>query len=337
MRRRLGIACIGLCLASCLPRPGRIASGPGAVSDYVARHGALSVKGTALVDAKGDTVVLAGMSFGWHNWWPQYYRPEVVKTLRDDWRCTVLRAAMGVEHPGGYLAKPDSGLLCVTAVVEACIREGLYVIIDWHDHNAHKHPDAAVAFFREMAGRYGKHPNVMYEIYNEPTDADWPAVKAYSEAVISAVREIDPDNVILVGNPHWDQDVHVAADDPIRGFTNLLYTLHFYAGTHKAWLRERGDAALRKGIALFVSECGPCDASGGGPIDLAEWKAWMDWMAANRIGWCDWAVTDKKETCSVLKPGTSAAGGWKADDLTDSGRLARETIRAVNADAWRTP
>jgi endoglucanase len=318
-------ALLALLLAACA------CAGP---KTFVEKHGALSVRGTQLVDARGEPLALAGMSFGWHNWWPQFWNAGVVRVMRDDWKCTVLRAAMGVEHPGGFINKPDSGLTLVREVADACIRDGIYVIIDWHDHNAHRHPEAAEAFFREMAGLYGKHPNVIYEIFNEPADVDWPAVKAYSERIIAAIRGIDPDNVILVGSPHWDQDVHTAADDPIAGASNILYTLHFYAGTHKAWLRERGDYALKRGLPLFVSELGGCEASGDGPLDKAEWKAWMDWMADHRLSWCAWSLSDKDETCSVLKPGADPRGAWKDSDLKESGLIAREYIRRHNADAF---
>ena len=40
-------------------------------------------------------------------------------------------------------------------------------------------------------------------------------VKAYSVEVIKTIRAIEPNAVILVGCPHWDQDIHLAADDPI--------------------------------------------------------------------------------------------------------------------------
>jgi endoglucanase len=300
----------------------------------VARHGRLSVRGTQVVDARGEPVVLAGMSFGWHNWWPKYWNADAVKWLRDDWKCTVLRAAMGVEPDSGYLRQPEFSGTLVRQVVDACIQNGIYVVIDWHDHNAHNHADAAMKFFTGMAGRYGKFPNVIYEIYNEPAEADWKTVKAYSEKVIAAIRAVDPDNLILVGSPHWDQDVHIAADDPITGFSNLLYTLHFYAGTHKAWLRERGDYALKKGLPIFVSEYGGCDASGDGPLDMNEWNLWMDWMDANGISWCAWSVSDKSESCSVLKPGAAASGGWSAEDLKESGRIARDLIRGVNANVF---
>jgi endoglucanase len=303
----------------------------GGTAGFAAKHGRLSVKGTQIVDARGEPIALAGMSFGWHNWWPQYWNADAVKWLRDDWKCTVLRAAMGVEPDSGYLRQPEFSRTLVKKVADACIQNGIYVIIDWHDHNAHNHPDAAVKFFTEMAGTYGKFPNVIYEIYNEPMEADWKTVKAYSEKVIAAIRAVDPDNLILVGSPHWDQDVHIAADNPISGFSNLLYTLHFYAGTHKAWLRERGDYALRKGIAIFVSEYGGCDASGDGPIDKNEWNLWMDWMDAKGISWCAWSVSDKRETCSVLQPGAAASGGWSKEDLKESGRIVRDLIRGVNA------
>lgn len=80
-----------------------------------------------------------------------------------------------------------------------------------------------------MATKYGKHPNVIYEIWNEPDYFEWDEVKAYSEEVIEVIRTIDPDNIILVGSPHWDQDLHLVAADPIQNVSNIMYTMHFYA------------------------------------------------------------------------------------------------------------
>jgi endoglucanase len=305
-------------------------------STFVDQHGRLAVKGTQLVDSKGEPIVLRGMSFGWHNWWPQYWNEEVVRWMRDDWHCTVLRAAMGVENDKGYLADPVVSKRLVKTVVDSCIKNGLYVIIDWHDHHAERHLDQAKAFFAEMAGTYGRYPNVIYEIYNEPTAVSWDAVKAYSEQVIAAIREKDPNNVILIGSPHWDQDVHVVADAPIKGVSNVMYTLHFYAATHKEWLRQRGDYARNKGIPIFVSEYGGCEASGNGPLDMDQWKAWMDWMEGHKISWCAWSIADKDETCSVLVPGAAATGGWAIKDLKSSGQHARDLLRTLNPASSQT-
>ncbi|HYW80915.1 MAG TPA: glycoside hydrolase family 5 protein [Thermoguttaceae bacterium] len=297
---------------------------------FVQTHGQLSVRGTQLVDAAGQPVVLRGMSFGWHVWWPQFWNGEAVKWLQDDWHCTVLRAAMGIEPGGGYLQSPEASKKLVTTVVDACIENGMYVIIDWHDHHATANLQQSKAFFVEMAKRYGKHPNIIYEIYNEPERDSWPAVKAYSETLIQAIREVDPDNIILVGSSHWDQDVHLAADDPITGATNIMYTLHFYAGTHKQSLRDRGDYALKKGLPLFVSEYGGCEASGNGPLNMQEWNAWIAWMEARKISWCKWSIADKNETCSVLIPHASPTGNWPLTDLKPSGIHTRELLRELN-------
>ena len=93
----------------------------------------------------------------------------------------------------------------------------------------------------------------------------WEQVKSYSVEVIKTIRAIEPDAVILVGCPHWDQDIHLAADDPITGYSNIMYTLHFYANTHGQWLRDRADYALGKGLPIFVSECAGMEAKRGRP------------------------------------------------------------------------
>ncbi|GEO09962.1 glycoside hydrolase family 5 protein [Segetibacter aerophilus] len=295
----------------------------------VKQHGPLHVDGTNLVDKKGNAVVLRGMSFGWHNFWPRFYNAEAVKWLHTDWQCTVVRAAMGVEPKNGYLEKPEESVAKVKAVVDAAIKEGIYVIIDWHSHNIKL--NEAKTFFAEMAKTYGKYPNVIYEIFNEPDQESWKEVKDYSREVISTIRAIDPDNVILVGNPHWDQDIHTVADDPLTGFTNLMYTVHFYAATHKQQLRDRCDYALKKGIPIFISESAGMEASGNGPLNMEEWRKWIDWSEKNKVSWVTWSVSDKNETCSVLLPTASAQGKWEDKDLRESGKETRELIRHYNS------
>jgi endoglucanase len=291
----------------------------------VKTNGNLSVKGTLLVNEQGEEIVLRGVSYGWHNWWPRFYNKESVKWLADDWNCTVVRAAMGVGPRGSYLDRKDWSKEKIEAVVQGAIEAGVYVIIDWHSHEIHT--EEAKLFFAEMAEKYGKFPNVIYEIFNEPVKDSWDTVKDYSIQVIKAIREKDPDNIILVGCPHWDQDIHIVADDPIKGFSNLMYTVHFYAATHKQQLRDRSDYALKKGIPIFVSECAGMEASGNGPIDYESWNTWIDWMEKNKISWVTWSIADKNETCSMLKTTAGDNGNWKESDLKESGIKTREKLR----------
>jgi endoglucanase len=291
----------------------------------VAVNGHLRVEGTQLVNEKGQTLTLRGASFGWHNIWPRFYNKKAVAWIASDWQCSVVRAAMGLAIEDNYLENPEFALQCVTNVVEGAIKNGVYVIIDFHSHKMHT--EEAVKFFELMAGRYKDCPNVIYEIWNEPDYYTWPEVKAYSERVIGAIRAIDKDNIILVGSPHWDQDLDAVAADPIKGQANIMYTMHFYAGTHKQWLRDRTDAAIEKGIPVFVSECAGMEASGNGPIDEAEWKAFIDWMENRKISWVVWSISDKDETCSMIIPRAASTGNWTDDLLKKWGKITRQTIR----------
>lgn len=306
-----------------------IGLGLSGASQIVHQHGQLKVTGTQLVDMHDQPVVLRGMSYGWHCLWPRFYNASSVKWLKKDWNITVVRAALGIELGNdSYLKRPEWSKDKIKAVVEAAIKEDLYVIIDWHSHNINL--KEAKEFFAEMAAAYGKNPHVIYEIFNEPDEESWEEVKKYSAEIIQTIREKDPDNIILVGSPHWDQDVHVVADDPLKGFTNIMYTLHFYAATHKQDLRDRGNYAISKGIPLFISESAGMTASGDGALDPVEWQKWIDWAEQNKISWITWSVSDKDETCSVLLPSASSNGNWKDKDLKESGLRTRELLKKYN-------
>jgi len=314
-------------LASCAAADTPVAK-EGRTQTPVEKHGRLQVSGNRLVGSRGEPVSLAGVSFGWSQWdSARFYNAGAVKTLADDWRAGIVRAALGV-HRTGFLSNPVENEARVVKVIDAAIANGIYVIIDWHDHHAHEQPALAVAFLERMARAYGDKPNVIYEIYNEPLrDVSWSVdVKPYAERVIAAIRAIDPDNLILVGSPSWAQDVDVAAKDPIRD-ANVAYSLHFYAGTHKQWLRDKALAALNSGAALFVSEWGVCNADGDGPIARESVDEWLAFMREHNLSHCAWSLGDKRETCSMIRTGAPSEGGWKDEHLTESGKLVREIIR----------
>ena len=300
-----------------------------AISQPVVKNGNLIVKGTKLLNEKGEEVVLRGVSYGWHNWWPRFYNNESVKWLAKDWNCSIVRAAMGVGPKGSYLDNKDWSKEKIEAVVLGAIENNIYVIIDWHSHIIKT--NEAKAFFSEMAEKYGKNPHIIYEIFNEPVKDSWDTVKNYSIEVIKAIREKDPDNIILVGSPHWDQDIHLVADNPISGFKNIMYTVHFYAATHGKDLRDKSDYALKKGIPIFVSESAGMEASGNGPINYKSWNEWIDWMEANKISWICWSISDKNETCSMLNTTAIDTGNWKEQDIKESGIKTREKLLLLNS------
>ncbi len=295
-------------------------------AQVVKQNGKLRVEGTQLVNAKGEPIALHGMSFGWSCFHPRFYTAGAVHELVKEWHSTVIRASLGVEPAKGYKQDSATQMRLIKTVVDAAIKENVYVIIDWHSHNINL--EEAKTFFRNIATEYHQYPHIIYEIFNEPDHETWPEVKAYSEEVIRVIRAIDKDNIILVGSPRWDQELQLPAADPIKGFDNLMYTMHFYAGTHKQWLRDRTNLAIEKGLAIFVSECAGMEATGDGPIDHAEWKRFKDWMDERKISWLAWSVSDKAETCSVLNPTAGSNGNWKESDIKEWGRITKNALKS---------
>ncbi len=299
-------------------------------------HGQLSVKGNRIVDKNGEAVQLRGMSLFWSQWQGSFYNKALVKWLKNDWCITVIRAAMAADSANeGYAYHPSIAAEekeKVIAVVDAAIELGIYVIIDYHSHNAHfkKNKAAAKVFFAEMSAKYKDVPNVIYEPWNEPifnsNPNAWDAtIKPYHEEIIEIIRTNDPNNIIVCGTRQWSQRVDEAAENPIKK-PNIAYTLHYYANSHKGELREIADYALSNNIALFVTEYGTCNASGNLGFNAAESKTWWDFLNANKIGYCNWSVADKAETASIMKPGSSSTGGWALTNLTESGKLVRENL-----------
>lgn len=298
----------------------------------VQKHGDLRISGKHIVDKNGAVTSLAGPSFFWSNTgWGQerFYTRGAVNTFAKDWKAGIVRVAVGAQNDGSILKDRRGNLKRAQTVIEAAIDNGLYVIVDWHSHQAERDLKEAQAFFTHMAKRYGHTPNIIYEIYNEPLDTtDWKrTIKPYSEVMIKTIRQIDPDNLIIVGTQSWATEVDKAADNPIRGQKNILYSLHFYAATHKEFVRDKAQYAINKGLPLIISEWGSVTYSGDGFVDIDSSIEWMKFAKKNGLTHLNWAVSDKDESASMLKPGASSNGGWREQDLTISGRLAREIMR----------
>ncbi len=305
----------------------------------IERHGALRVEGTRIVDASGAEVQLRGPSSMWLNWENNGFASnrDLVTLFRDSWGAGIVRAAMGVEPSGAYLSNPSAAVADVRAVVDNAISLGLYVIIDWHDHEAEAHVEEAVEFFKEMATLYGEYPNVIYEPYNEPLQVSWSNVlKPYHERLVSEIRAIDPDNLIILGTPNWSQYVDEASVDPVAG-TNLAYTLHFYSCTHTAWLRQRADTAISNGVPLFVTEWGATHADGGTPdnpgLCVEEADAWHSWMNDNGVSWLAWKLDDCEDSTCYFTPGTAAGATFSEDQLTEHGAYVRAKMSAASTTA----
>lgn len=287
---------------------------------------ALKVEGTQLTDTNGSPVQLRGISTHGLAWFPDYVNDDCIRELKENWNADVIRLAMYTAEYGGYCEGGDQAALkdIIRKGVNAARENGLYVIVDWHilsDYDPNMHADEAIAFFREMTAEFAGNTNVIYEICNEPNGStSWADIKSYAEKVIPVIRENAPEAVILVGTPNWSQFVDQAAADPIQGYENIMYTLHFYAATHTDWLCSNMKYAVNAGLPVFVSEYGICDASGNGAIDEAQANAWVEAMNELNISYVAWNLSNKDETSAILRPDCAKTSGFTEDDLSASGK-----------------
>lgn len=303
-------------------------------STIIDQHGQLSINGINLVDKNGEAIALRGMSLFWSQWGGDYYNEETIKWLRDDWKCTVVRVAVGVEA-GGYLDNSYQEYQKATAAIDACIKLGIYVIIDWHDHHAENHLIEAIFFFDNISKTYGDQPNIIYEIYNEPLDVSWENVlKPYSQAIVNTIRANDSNNIIVAGTPNWSQDVDAVINNKIDD-PNVAYALHFYTGTHREWLRDKAIRAMNAGVPLFATEWGLSEANGTGEINLVESGLWLDFLEQYNLSWCNWSIMNKDESSAAILPTTTTLSGWNSNQLSESGNMIRAYLIQENSSMFK--
>lgn len=307
-------------------------STPGTGSTPYSQHGKLSVNATTLTDEHGAVFQLQGVSTHGIGWFPQYVNEDTFAEL-ESWGVNAVRLAMYTAE-GGYCevgdADKDKLKKLIDTGVQAATKLGMYVIIDWHvlnDHDPWTYADEAEKFFAEMSEKYKDYGNVIYEICNEPNSGpDWGSVKSYAEKIIPVIRENAPDAVIIVGTPTWSQDVDKAAADPITGYDNIMYALHFYADTHRDYLRDRMKKAIDSGLPVIVSEFGICDASGNGGNNYDEGNKWIEAMDDYNISYFIWNLSNKAETSALISSSCSKLSGFADSELSDSGRWYKEVL-----------
>lgn len=284
--------------------------------------------------AAGNEVQVRGMSMFWSvaNVGSDFYNETTIDAMVRDMKIEIIRLAIGTEENwgvGGFMIDPDTQRELIKNSVMAAIKNDIYVIIDWHSHTATNQLEAATQFFDEMAQTYGNYNNVIFEIFNEPKAQTWEQVREYANNIIATIRK-HSDNLILVGNPNYDQRPNDAigkeVEDPKH---NVAYTFHYYAMTHGNWEKGNADKAMKAGLSIFVSEWGTVESSGNGTPGEPKNLQWQEWMDANKLSSANWSVSNKDEGASIFVPSSTP----DSYELTASGEMVKGFL-AKNPDSY---
>lgn len=311
------------------------------------KHGALHVDGLQIKDKNNQPFTLRGASTHGMHWGDgeTFLNKTAFQNLRDEWGVNMVRLVSYVTQGGYTEGSKDKLDKHIQEGVSDLTDLGMYAIIDWHVHaeNPNDTKSQAIEFFDTYSKMYKDQSNIIYEICNEPTGTPWNQIRPYAVDVVNTIRANDPDAIIVVGTNTWSQDVDEVAtnggklDDP-----NVMYTIHFYSGSHRENLREKVRTALKAGTPVFCTEFGICDASGNGGFDLEEADRWIDFFEENGISYCCWSLSKKNESASMISPECSKVNGFTNEDLGGTGAWLINTYRSrggetQNPDASATP
>ncbi len=216
-------------------------------------------------------------------------------------------------HPEIWL---EEGFKRIDRLVDWCREAGLWVILDMHGapggqtgeniDNGWGYPflftsersrKRAVEVWRKLAERYRNEPAVLgYELLNEPI----PNFDAYRELdakleplyrrMTSAIREVDPNHIIILGGAQWNTDFSVFG----RPFDDkLVYAFHrYWTKQNPAVIQPYLDFRDRYDVPIYMSESGENDN---------DWIRWFrELLETEKIGWSFWPYKKMDSTRGVV-------------------------------------
>lgn len=285
----------------------------------------------------GKEVQLRGMSLYW-SVLPRaldFYSDVAISSMVRDMKIELIRIAVATTEnwggpTSGFIKDPEGQLAYIKQAVTGAIKNDIYVIIDWHSHTATNQLAEASVFFETVAKEYGNFDNVIFEVFNEPTNQSWADIKSYADSMVTIIRKYS-DNLILVGSPTWDQTPSKAIGNEIEDAAhNIAYTFHYYANSHSIGSQgKNAERAMNAGLPIFVSEWGTADADGSGEPKLDRNQQWQDWMNMHKISSANWSASKINEgTAAFLEASTPSSLVFST-----SGELVR-TYLSLNPDSY---
>jgi hypothetical protein len=220
----------------------------------------------------------------------------------------------------------------LTPAVDYATSKNLYVIIDYHQiDDATKGTSAADAttFWTDIAPRFANYSNVFYEPFNEPIDMSvtWATLKPVVQGWVNTIRQVAPNNIIIVPSNSYDQRPGDAASNPPTG-TNLMYTAHVYPGNWSSAFQNQIATAVSK-APVFITEWGYVLNSSDsvvGTSNVSWGTAFQSQVDTYGASWTAW-VTDNAWVPNLF-------ADTALSTLTDFGNVTKSWLSATATKDW---
>lgn len=310
-------------------------------------NGLIKVESGKLVNKDGNEVQLRGISSAGLNKCADIFNENVIATLGYDWGCDVIRLAVVTEYgeDSGYVKDPDKYFNMVCKYTDTIIEQGLYVVIDWDIRNEGdpmKNKDSAVDFFSRLSAIYGDKDNIIYEIASSPSgkhfdddtkDVTWGRIRKYAGEVTAAIRENDPDNLIICGTPDSCRGVDLITEKPLKD-ANTCYSVQNYIKGEEEDLRDKCKKTMDAGLCLIASEWTAQNNDTPGITDLDTTSEWLNFLEENKISWIFSSIGNTNADATeailydsdILDEDAKLFGHWPDEFLSDAGRFAKNKL-----------
>jgi hypothetical protein len=280
----------------------------------------IGVKDNHLVDGKGRTVRLLGMSrsgteYSCQQGYGFFDGPSDAASIRvmKSWHINAVRVPL---NPTCWLGinRIDAGLggeayrSTIRAWVDRLERAGLYVILDMHlaapgDHEATgiipmADADHSPAFWSSVAATYRGDRSVLFDLYNEPHGIDWKCwefgcqtaeehVGSYRAAgmteLVAAVRATGARQPLLLGGIEWARNLdRWLRHLPLDPLDSLVASNHTYDFA-ACGTRCRADLAkIARTHPVVTGELGEGDCDHD---YIDPYMRWADRHGVSYVGW----------------------------------------------------
>lgn len=288
----------------------------------------LSVEGNRFVDEAGTPVALRGVSLCSLEWHKPLEQIRNVTTPPTKWNANILRLPVQVKE-WDRVGAQDYIKDYLDPAVKLCSERGVYCIIDWHVVDKWNKPENVKKlenFWTIVAPRYAANPNILYEVFNEPTDPksrkmeNWISWREAAQPWVDLIRKRAPETPILVGSPHWSQMPSFAVEEPFKG-KNLAYTVHVYPN----WKEKQWDGLFGKAsetIPIFISEWGWSAQEDAFKIIKGDREGYGEKIRAylDARPWINWTAWSYDPKCAPAMLGPD----------TDMGTFVQDWLKDVN-------